>query len=236
MDVSDIPGMEDAVKLLAESDELKNWYEEEKAFDDAFTATLSNIDIPDDLESLITNQVIEKTDKVVEFPWWKQFSVWGAAASILLVLGLVLAPIGQSPTTSDSAMTVETFQSFATHALKNAKGFNAKSREWSTLVSYLHSNNTPAPSQLPGKMADMPTAGCMTLKYKEKPVGVVCFGKNSKSHLFVIDSQDFPEMPIKETPFLDENPFSTTAYWTNNDRHYLLLSEDPKELSQFVSF
>ena len=236
MDASDIPGLEAALNLLEENEELQNWYEEERAFDDAFTASLSTIDVPSDLESQILNQVAEKPGKVVEFPWWKQFSVLGAAASILLVLGLTLAPIGQGPTPSETAMTVETFQTFATQALKNAKGFNAKSREWSTLVSYLDNNNTPAPSQLPGNLDEMPTSGCMTLKYNEKPVGVVCFGKNSKSHLFVINSEDFPEMPIKKTPFLEQNPYSTTAYWTTNDRHYLLLSEDPKELSQFVSF
>ena len=236
MDASDVPGLEDALKLLEENEDLKSWHEEELAFDEAFSAKLSGIDVPTDLESQILKQVIEKPGKVVEFPWWKQFSVLGAAASILLILGLVLSPIGQQPNSTPTAMTVENFQSFASQALKNATGFSAKSHEWATLVSYLNDHDTPAPTQLPGKLEEMPPVGCMTLKLKEKPVGVVCFGKNSKSHLFVINSEDFPHMPVKEKPVLNENPYSTTAYWTKNDRHYLLLSNDPKELSQFVSF
>ncbi len=236
MDTTDDPGLKEALQLLEESVELQSWFEEEKAFDDAFSATLSNIDIPPELESQILNQVIEKPGKIVEFPWWKQFSVLGAAASILLVLGLILAPIGQQTSYEETAMSVESFQSFASNALKNATGFNAKSREWATLVSYLNEHDTPAPTQLPGKLNEMPPVGCMTLKYNAKPVGVVCFGKNSKSHLFVINSEDFPDMPEREKPVLEQNPYSTTAYWTKNDRHYLLMSTEPKELSQFVSF
>ena len=236
MDTSDVPGMEEALQLLEANEELKNWFEEEKAFDNAFSATLSDIHIPPELESQIQNQIIEKPGKIVEIPWWKQFSVLGAAASILLVLGLTLAPLGQQQSSVETAMTVENFQSFANQALKNATGFNAKSREWATLVSYLDEHDTPAPSQLPGKLTEMPPAGCMTLKYHEKPVGVVCFGKNRKSHLFVINSEDFPDMPERDRPVLEQTPYSTTAYWTKNNRHYLLLSTDPKELSQFVSF
>lgn len=236
MDPADVPALADALKLLEENDELKAWYEEEKAFDELFSAKLSAIDVPAGLESQILNQVIEKPGNVVEFPWWKQFSVLGAAASILLVLGLILAPIGNQARLDSQTMTVESFQSFASQALKNAKGFSAKSQEWATLVSYLNDHDTPAPTQLPGKLDEMPPVGCMTLKLKEKPVGVVCFGKNSKSHLFVINSEDFPQMPVEEKPVLNENPYSTTAYWTKNDRHYLLLSYDPQELSQFVSF
>ena len=236
MDASDIPELEEALLLLEENDELKSWYEEDKAFDDAFASQLSAINVPQELESQIFSRVIEKPGKVVEIPWWKQFSVLGAAASILLALGLVLAPIGQHPNQNQTAMTVENFQSFASQALKNATGFNAKSNEWATLVSYLDEHDTPAPTQLPGKLDEMPPVGCMTLKYKEKPVGLVCFGKKSKSHLFVINAEDFPAMPEKADPVWETNPYSTTAYWTRDDRHYLLLSSDPKELSQFVSF
>ena len=104
------------------------------------------------------------------------------------------------------------------------------------LVQYLNEENTPAPAALPSKMEQMSTVGCMTLKLNEKPVGMICFGKNSKSHLFVIRSQDFPLMPIKENPVFEENPFSTMAYWSKNDTHYLVVSQDPQDLRQFVSF
>ena len=80
------------LKLMEESEELQKWFKEEQAFDDAFADKLSDMHIPQDLTGQILSQVIEKSNKVVEFPWWKQFSVWGAAASILLVLGLVLLP------------------------------------------------------------------------------------------------------------------------------------------------
>jgi len=235
-DTSDIPELEDALKLLDENGDLQSWHEEDKAFDEAFASKLSDIEVPSELGNQILNQVIDKPGNVVEFPWWKQFSVWGAAASILLVLSLVLLPWGETNSFQESAMTVESFQSYATQALKNSNGFNARSKEWATLVSYLNQQNTPAPANLPGKLDEMPPVGCMTLKFNGKPVGVICFGKNSKSHLFVINSQDFPLMPVENQPVLNENPYSTSAYWTKNDRHYLLLSNDPQELSQFVSF
>jgi len=235
-DVADIPSITEALAMLEEDAALKSWYEEEREFDELFASKLSDIEIPANLESEILKQVVSKPNKVVEFPWWKQFSFFGAAASILLALGLLLSPMGNDSTGQSTVLTVESFQTFANQALRNAKGFNAKSHEWATLVSYLDENNTPAPAQLPGRIKDMPPVGCMTLSLNDKPVGVVCFGKKSKSHLFVIESEDFPEMPVEIKPILDQNPYSTKAYWTNNDRHYLLLSSDPEELSQFVSF
>ena len=133
-------------------------------------------------------------------------------------------------------MSIENFQQFANQALKNVDGFSASSDDWGMLVQYLNEENTPAPAALPGKMEQMPTVGCMTFKLNEKPVGMICFGKNSKSHLFVIRSQDFPLMPIKENPVFEENLFSTMAYWSRNDTHYLVVSQDPQDLRQFVSF
>jgi hypothetical protein len=234
-EAANLPELKEALNLMEENESLQKWFEEEQAFDNAFAQKLSNIDIPKGLSELVLTQVIAKPGKPIEFPWWKQFSAWGAAASILLVLGLVLIPDRRVPL-QESMMTIENFQQFANQALKNVEGFGASSNDWGKLVEYLNENNTPAPTTLPGSMDQMPTVGCMTLKFKEKPVGVICFGKNSKSHLFVIRSQDFPLLPTTEQPIFEENPFTTTGYWSGKDKHYLVVSQDPQDLRQFVSF
>ena len=234
-DISDSPEMEAALKLLEESHELKRWHEEDQEFDNAFALKLESLPSPDDLDQKIYKQVITKENNVIEFPWWKQLSVLGAVASFVLVIGLVLIPTGSNQFV-ETVMTMETFQDFANHSLKTNSGFNARANDLSTLAQYLSEHGTPAPGSLPGKLDQMPPVGCMTLKFDQKPVGMICFGKNSKSHLFVINSGDFPMMPTKEIPIIDENSFATSVYWSGNDRHYLLLSRDSKELKEFVSF
>lgn len=232
---SDHPGLEEALEFMKSNQKLQAWYEEECIFDKAFSSKLEDILIPPGLGPIILGQVISKPDKIIEFPWWKQFSVPGAAASIILALSLVLLPIRERSFEA-SAMTVESFQNFANQSLKSGNGFSSRAGDWGSLVQYLDDHNTPAPTSLPGKIDQMPPVGCMTLKFKEKPVGVICFGKNSKSHLFVINSRDFPKMPFKSSPLLNQNPYTTSVYWSENDRHYLLVSHDPKELNEFVSF
>jgi hypothetical protein len=155
--------------------------------------------------------------------------------TILLVLSLALLP-ERKVATQSTAMTIESFEEFASLALKNSTGFNLKSHEWGKLVQYLDEQHTPAPTTLPGKIDEMPAMGCKTLRIENKPVGVICFGKNSKSHLFVIKSEDFPQLPVKEKPVLKNNSFASSAYWSKNGKHYFMLSYDPEELSQFVSF
>ncbi len=234
-DISASPEMEEALNMMNEDTELQAWYHNEFIFDQAFAAKLEGLEIPADLNRKISAQVTSKPNAIIEFPWWKQFSVLGAAASFLLILGLVLLP-NRNLSYPELATSVEHFQDFAAESLKNNSGFNARSSEWKTLVSYLNENNTPAPASLPDKMDKMSSVGCMTLQYHEKPVGVICFGKNSKSHLFVINSKDFPEMPIKESPLVEENAYVSSIYWSGEDRHYLLVSNDAEELKQFVSF
>jgi len=234
-DVSDSPEMEEALRLLEESKELQQWHEEDQAFDNAFALKLEGSDFPVDLNQKIFSQIILKEGNVIEFPWWKQLSILGAVASFALIVSLILMPIGNDHF-AETVMTMETFQDFAYQSLKNSSGFNVRAGEWSTLVRYLNEHATPAPGSLPGNMDQMPPVGCMTLQFDRKPVGVICFGKNSKSHLFVINTEDFPQMPKEERPLLVENSFSTSVYWSGNDRNYLLISHDPKELKQFVSF
>lgn len=234
-DISDSPEMEEAFNMMNGDTELQAWYHNEFIFDQAFSAKLEGLEIPADLDRKIIAQVASKPNAVIEIPWWKQFSVLGAAASSILILGLVLLP-NRSASYPELATSVEHFQDFAAKSLKSNSGFSARSSEWKTLVSYLNENNTPAPTSLPDRMDKMPSVGCMTLQYHEKPVGVICFGKNSKSHLFVINSKDFPEMPIKKSPLVEENAYASSIYWSGEDRHYLLVSNDAEELKQFVSF
>ncbi|MDA0348253.1 MAG: hypothetical protein O3C43_14985 [Verrucomicrobia bacterium] len=234
-DISDSPDMEAALMILEENQEIQRWYDEDQKFDNAFALKLESLEIPEDLNQKICSQVITKENNVIEFPWWKQLSVLGAVVSFVLVISLILIPTKGDPFV-ETVMTMETFQDFANQSLKSSSGFNVRATDLSALVHYLNEHGTPAPDSLPGKMDQMPPVGCMTLEFDQKPVGMICFGKNSKSHLFVINSEDFPLMPTKKTPIIEKNSFATSVYWSGNDRHYLLLSRDPKELKEFVSF
>ena len=234
-DISELPEMQEALQLMETHPEVQQWFEEEQAFDAAFSAKLSSIEIPDNLKAETLGQVVQASDNVVEFPWWKQISVLGAVASMLLVLGLVLLPTRQSPI-QDTALTIESFQAFANQTLKSSQRFNSHDENWGELVKYLNKHETPAPANLPDTINNLPTVGCMALKFQNKPVGMICFGSDSKSHLFVVNSSDFPDMPKVRKPVLNENPYTASAYWSGMDRHYLLVANDAQELVKYVSF
>lgn len=228
------PDLEEALELLGQDAGLQNWFRQEQAFDEAFSSKLAQIEPPHGLADAILSQIIVRESNVVEFPWWKQFSVWGAVASMVLVLGLALIPgrfwVEPGP------VTIPVLREFANQTLKGPSRFASKSSDWAELVSYLGEQDMPTPVNLPGRMKEMPAKGCMTLEYQDKPVGVICFGNNGKSHLFVVNTGDFPELPNRDKPVLEQSAYATTAYWTEEDRHYLLVTHDPEELNQFVSF
>lgn len=234
--LTDSPELEEALKLLRENEGLQAWFQEEQAFDEAFGAKLSGMEVPVGLPDRIFSQVVEKPGQIIELPWWKQFSVWGAAASVLLVLTLVLLP-NKPPAYMDStALAIHHFTQLADQALKSSGGFNARSQDWGQLVKYLADHDTPAPDKLPYKVEGVPAKGCMTLKFKDKPVGVICFGKDSTTHLFVVRCKDFPELPPQVKPVYEEKPNSATLFWSESDKHYLMLSHNPEELRHYVSF
>ena len=228
------PDLEEALELLSKDSGMQNWFRQEQAFDDAFASKLAQIQPPPGLANSILSQFITKDDNVVEFPKWKQFSLWGAVASIILVLGLAILP--SRFWVEPGPVTIPVFQEFANQTLKGPSRFAAKSSDWAELISYLGERDIPAPTNLPGRLDQLPAKGCMTLEYLNKPVGVICFGKDSKSHIFVVYTRDFPDLPQREKPVLEQNSYATTAYWTMESQHYLLVTHDPVELNQFVSF
>ena len=232
--VSQQPDLEKALELLENDSDLQDWFQREQAFDEAFASKLAEIEAPSDLANNILSQVIAREDNVVEFPWWKQFSVLGAVASMILVMGLVFIPARSG--VDQERTTIASLRDFANQSLKGPSRFASRSDNWAQLVSYLGERSIPAPKNLPGRIEEMPARGCMTLQFQNKPVGVICFGKNSKSHIFVVNIEDFPKLPTRDKPVLQQNPYASTAYWTEEGRHYLLVTHDPKELNQFVSF
>ncbi|MCB1121377.1 MAG: hypothetical protein KJT03_07505 [Verrucomicrobiae bacterium] len=234
--VTDSPELEEALKLLEQSEELQQWFAEDQAFDEAFREKLSGIEVPAELTDLVLTQVVEKPGQIIEIPWWKQFSVWGAAASVLLALTLILLPSKGPQAEDNTTLAIHHFAQLADQALKSSGGFNSRSQDWGQLIQYLAEHGTPAPGKLPGTVEGAPAKGCMTLRFKDKPIGVICFGKDSTAHLFVVRCKDFPELPAQKKPVYEEKPDAATLFWSESDKHYLMLSHNPEELRHYVSF
>ncbi len=232
--LSELADLKEALQLLETDSELQTWFEEEKAFDDAFGSLLSEVEAPADLLPRILSNETQAGGTVEAFPWWKQFSIIGAAASVLLVLGLLMLPNNHA--VSENNLSIASLQSFANQSLKDQVPYDNQASEWGELVAYLDNHGTPAPSDMPDQVVETKTSGCNKLKLMDKPVGLICFGENADSHLFVMNSEDFPELPYQSSPVLEKENETSTVYWSKDGRHYLLLTYNSEELAKFVLF
>jgi len=238
-DDSDFPESEsltEALKLLEEDTQLQEWFEAEQKFDDALTDALNDIEVPNNLRRDILSQYSSKKDNTIQLNWWQIFNPIGAAAALFLMAGLLVMPWKQSYH-SEAPPSLESLEDFAVYSLKQATGFDYSNSDGIQLVQHMQSVGMPAPTQMPGALGQLPTSGCMALEYEDRTVGLVCFEESSKSHLFVMNKEDFPELEDQEKPLIRGNSFASTAFWTRDGKHYLLfINDSPEKLAELVSY
>lgn len=242
----DCPGLADAL-LMAETDpELQACLKQEQAFDRAFADKLKAINPPADLLDKILQETPNpsgQANHATKVVWWRQSTLWMAAACIvgLVVLGVIFArPQPDNPLSAPQLATASPSQfnlfveSVADHAARKDR-MQYRSNDRDDIYTFLAKNEVSMPQHLPEGLSHLKKMGCLAYTWNGTHVGVICFKGDKLYHLYVADAHQLEIDPHHSMPEYSQFGQFATASWTENSSIYVLTVEGKtEELGPFL--
>lgn len=226
------------VRAALEGDpELAAWFQNEKAFDDAFSRKLAEIRPPADLKARILDGASSDTTRpnaapaqnVVHLTWWQSPATWGMAACILLVgiIGILLTeeddpePIA-TPIAYAGGRGLEQLISAVIDHNSKRQNLEMHSEDFAEISRFLTEANAPVPVDLPQKISSMSRVGCMSFGYGDSRVSLLCLKGDKVYHLYIADRKSVKCNEVIEKPEIRLVNDTPAATWTDNEKVYIL--------------
>lgn len=211
------PRFAEALEQARRDPELAKWMDREQAFDRAVAQKLRAVSIPSGLrETLLAGGRVSK----VESPWWRRAAWIGMAASILILLGVVISwPSVQ--THVDLAGMSAWAMDDVLHGRHGGHG-----EEMTRAVASL--------SDPERKLADFSVSvdqlrrsGCRTLSFAGRDVVEMCFVRSGKEyHLYVTAAPRDTRPPS----FVEGKGVNAVAWADGRNSYVLATTGDPSVL------
>ena len=204
----------EALALVAREPELKGWWENHLACQQALCAKFSEIPLPANLRaSLLAER------KTIRPAFWQRPPLWLAAAAACLLLMGVWALLLQ-PRIPDR------FADFRARMVRNALrqySMDIITNDMQEVRQFLAKRGAPADYALPNGLRRLSLTGGGYLKWRSQPVAMVCFDRGDKQmlFLFVLDRSVVKDAP-PATPELTKVNKLVTASWSEGDKTYVL--------------
>jgi len=208
-----------ALEQVKQDASLGKWLEGQQAFDRAVAAKLRVIVPPEDLRARILAGAQASRPSVRV--WWRQPKWLAMAASVLVVFSLGITGI-----VYPRAQTSDELPVFAMDYVTGGFFLSRHNTDLDELRSWLVKQNAPLPKELPAGFAQLRSRGCKTIVYRGKEVSLICFGEGKEYHLFVARRDDFPKMPVTDTPQFLVRKGHASAAWSDEKNYYVVVTDD----------
>lgn len=219
-DASD-PELEEALNLLRENPDLRAWFEEHRAFQQAMRRKLQEIEAPQDLKARI-----EAAQKILRprFPWRGAARV--AAAAAVILLGLTLAGVFTPPVPDGFA----DYRSRMVRMALREYRMDILTNDLDQVRRFLATNGAPANFSLPAGLGRLSLTGGGLVRWRGHPVSMVCFDRGDREmlFLFVLDRAAVPDAPPPVPEVAKVNKL-LTASWSQDNRTYVLAGPQEAE-------
>jgi hypothetical protein len=208
--------------LASQDAELKRWLEEYTASQAMLRKKFKEIPVPEGLKE----QILSERKAHVSLPVRRRLVLAAAAAMVLLVLAFITLPLLRGHED-------KSFANFRTRMLRlvarQYPRMDLETDNQEQIRQYLAAHQAQSDYQLPDSLRKTPSTGCAILRWRDKPVSMICFnsGKNRNPtvpdlFLFVTDRANVPKAPAAgPAEFLETNRLAT-ASWSTADKTYLL--------------
>lgn len=219
----------EALALAAAEPELKQWLDAHRGFQESATRSLRAMPVPASLREAILARA-RKVERLPERRWWRQPAGWGAAAAVLLVLGLALLLLPPG-----SPGSVEVFRSRMVGAVLRQYTMDIVTNDMVAVRSFLDTRRAPADYVLPEKLGRLPVSGAGVLSWQDRKVSMVCLESPRRGilFLFVVDAASVRPEASPGRAFAAVNELATLT-WTNGGRTYVLAGQGGRaELEQY---
>jgi len=212
----------EALELARCDSELSHWWEQQRAWHDGVRESFRSIPLPSRLQERILARA-----KIIEVPWWRQRTVWQAAA--LLVLLATLAVLFLPSRREDS------FQTFRSRMVRNVLrtySMDIVTNDMTQIRNYLATNQAPADYILPQKLASLPALGGGALGWQDRRASMVCLDSktNGTLFLFVVDGAAVRRAPSAHQFVAIKNLM--TVSWSSGGKTYVLAGSGSRDWLQ----
>jgi hypothetical protein len=237
-DLESDPEVRQALELAASDDELASIRRGVEAFDEAFSAALDKVEVPEGLQEQILRAagpaLADSHPPRNNILYWLHPATLGAAAAIVILLALSFTfwtPPGreQAP---QVALAQDPISSTA-RAVYASLNPAFRSREGSAIQDYLRSRNGgTCPPSLPGNVVWDKAFACDVIEMNGRKVSIVCFRApdNSKTmHLFTFLRSEFPDVQVPAKPRVSKEGRACCATWANDEQVHVLYSDKGEE-------
>jgi hypothetical protein len=215
----------EALHLVHQDEALRRWYEQHCTFQTALRKKFRQIEVPADLKARIL-----AAQKIVHPPVWWRSPAWLAAAAVVLVLGLASLLI--TPRTPDRFVD---FEGRMVRTVLREYRMDVVTNDMRQLRDFLAANGAPADYAVPTGLEQLPLTGGGLLRWRSRPVSMVCFdqGGSQMLFLFVMDRAAVKDPP-PATPRLGKVNKLQTASWSRGGRTYLLAGPEETDLHKYL--
>jgi uncharacterized membrane protein YbaN (DUF454 family) len=214
---ADDPQVAAALELARTDPELRQWYEQHRAWDAAVRKKLNSIPVPHDLKSAILIG-----PKVITGPahWWTRRAVLAAAAALIVSLITLAVMILNRPAAPEK--TFAAFRSEIISVVLREYRMDLETNDMRQIRAFLGSRGAPADYTVPAGLQKLKLAGCGKRISQGKPVSMVCYEDDQHRFvwLFIAKVANWKDRPSAEASFA--RVFScATGNWLEGDTQYV---------------
>lgn len=232
------PEVKEALELAAKDSELRELRRQVQLFDEAFGEKLRDIPVPETLYSdILAAHKMETSapagDSRGKILSWLHPAAFAAAAAIVLLLALTFTFWKRpepAPFPADLAQAA-TFTDTAHGLYANLKP-SFRSRNGEGIREYLQNHGAFIPATMPSGFSWDRSFACDVVEVDGKKVSLICFASpdgSDKLHLFTFYKNDFPELPIPQSPVMDRAGKACSATWASDRQVHVLYSDSGDE-------
>lgn len=215
---ADDPEMAQALEQVRHDAELRHWFDEHCALQATVRAKFNEIEVPADAKArLLAAQKIVRPNV-----WWRQPASWAAAAVVAVLIGL--STVWVKPRTPDRFAD---YQSRMVRTVLREYRMDIVTNDMRQIRRFMAAQGAPADYVLPTGLEQLQLTGGGLLRWRSKPVAMVCFnrGDNQMLFLFVLDHSAVKDPP-PEVPTLSKINKLLTASWTGDGKTYILAGSE----------
>ncbi len=220
------PELSAALELAKSDEELAAFLIRQKVFRERVQSGLRAHNPPANLREQIleagkqARNQIEERKTVTVFPW-RILAPLAAAALFAVVLSVASFWFGKSP---EKNQFTDFRARTARIALRDYNRMDLKSTNSVAIRSFLADHSPFGNYSLPKGLNNSTTFGCATLRWRDIPMGMVCFkrGENDLIWLFMIESPFVLGAPSVGKPEFQSIGRFATASWSIGGKTYVL--------------
>lgn len=226
------PQIIEAMGMAREDPDVARWFEQHCAFQKAMRARFREIEVPAHLKYAVLTGTKIKTTSSPSWLTWSRAPAWlAAAAAVAIFAGLASFWTRPRPTNN--------YQNFQSRMITTARvdyRMDIKTNDMGQVRRYLASQGAPSDYQLTPGLQKLALTGGGALRWRDKPVSMVCFdrGDNQMLFLFVMDRAAVKDPPPEKPEAIKQNQYLAVR-WSQGDKAYLLAGpEEPDFLKKYL--